>query len=154
MVDMLLFSMEKNEFPFFEFPYFRVLPQRHSLFANSQLFWCPVWGVGGKLYKMKREEHPVSLWECFGDRNKLVWWNTERTKTHSLREWPRRAEWRPEEFSWWEGDLEKRGSQQCSGGEGMEACVLWHWSVLFCFSSKNCCYSIQNIHKIVLGGGG
>ncbi len=26
LVDMLLFSMEKAEFPFFEFPFFRVLP--------------------------------------------------------------------------------------------------------------------------------
>ena len=30
LVDMLLFSVKKTEFPFFEFPYFRVLPYAHN----------------------------------------------------------------------------------------------------------------------------
>ncbi len=31
LVDMLLFSMEKTEFPFLVFPYFRVMPEKHAL---------------------------------------------------------------------------------------------------------------------------
>ncbi len=34
LVDMLLFSMEKTEFPFFQFPYCRVLPFGRQQLAN------------------------------------------------------------------------------------------------------------------------
>ena len=35
LVDMLLFSMEKTEFPFLVFPYFRVMPNHDPLSLNS-----------------------------------------------------------------------------------------------------------------------
>ena len=40
LVDMLLFSMEKTEFHFLVFPYFRVMPQQASLVKTAQ--WSDV----------------------------------------------------------------------------------------------------------------
>ena len=37
LLDMLLFSAEKTEFPFFEIPYFRVLPTSASCSDSSDL---------------------------------------------------------------------------------------------------------------------
>ncbi len=45
LINMLLFSTEKIEFPFFEFPYFRVLPCPKDNWEESNLAWHPCHSV-------------------------------------------------------------------------------------------------------------
>ena len=77
LVDMLLFSAEKNEFPFFVFPYFPVLPPlpQHWTWSNWNQNWSrvSVAGPGGSLSPRFLQNHAV--FRQFFREKPLFWAN-------------------------------------------------------------------------------
>ncbi len=77
LADILLFSTEKTEFPFFEFPYFRVLPYCRDLVLSFVWIWAHT--LSWCIYLRQRFDAIISAWghtSSLPDANRPLWTGT------------------------------------------------------------------------------